>query len=68
MQSLLQYQCFSSQLLVCDSFRALTACHTACPRALPAARVPPPLRPAATGADGAPGSVSDRQPVAPLHA
>lgn len=59
MQSLLKYQCFSSQLLVCDSFRQLAACQSACPRSAAAWPLPPPvaLAPAHTAAGGALGPV-----------
>ena len=57
MQSLLKYQCFSSQLLVCDSFRQLAACQSACPRSAAArpSPAPVPLAPAHTAAGGALG-------------
>ena len=70
MQSL-QYQCFSSQLLVCDSFRALTSCQKSCPRAVAAAKAQQvqQLLPGSTAAPTEAASVSagDAKPVIPLH-
>jgi hypothetical protein len=67
MQSL-QYQCFSSQLLVCDSFRALTSCQKSCPRAVSAAKAQQVLSGStAAPAEAASVSAGDAKPVIPLH-